>query len=848
MASSTKPRKPEGPGSATGTLLKVFLREQKKSPGPFFLTLLSVATGVAAIVGVDITSYSALNEFERASRLSSGLATHQVVGDAAGLDESIYAAIKLDGGFPNAAPIIQADVQVNRNDRTWQLLGIDPLSDYRIRESALLGGEYTEQIETAWPIHVPNTEMWPMGSTLTLRYGNRQQQFTVAGRIFDQTGPSAMQAEGFLVTDIMWAQAFLNRAGLLTRIDLRLDSEADSRDIQMLLPGSVRLIDLQTRHTAQKDMTRAFRTNLTALGYLTLLVAMFLIYSSTVFQIARRRELLSQLRTIGYTHFEIARVLAAELSIIALAGVSTGIGLGYLLSTLMLGLVTDTINILYFELAHGTLALPIQTILKSAAMGFLGTAVAGAVPIREAGQVTVQALAKRTFEEGRALTLSRKMLPAATCCFGLGTLILMFSGQSLAIAFAGLFLLVLGPVASTPWLIDHICRALGPLAGRTLGLVAKTAVINIRSHLSRTGISVIALCLAVSTSLGVALMIDSFRYSVENWITHYMRSDLYVVSTVPGEPHFSGLFRAEMETVDGIQGTGYSTRISIQSELGLHDLLAMDIGPSSFRGFMIQSPSQADLWDRFNQPRTVLITESFANRHDLSVGDDIRLPTAQGETSFEVIGIYLDYSSEHGLATLSWDNFDQYFPNPGPTTASLILQPGAISSDIRQAISNLESAPEQLLIRSNRELREQILNVFDQTFEVTDILRWLTVLVAIAGMIFSLVALQLERAALNAKLKAVGFSRTQLALQIISETSTTGFLAGLIAVPVGLMLCLSLIEVINVRSFGWTMMTHIDPMLILAAVGVSTLSAAAAGIYPAMRMWRTPITAGLRDE
>lgn len=848
MANSSKIRKFEVPDSATGTLLKIFLREQKKSPGPFLLTVLSITIGVAAIIGVDITSHSALGEFERANRLSSGLATHQVVGGATGLDENIYAALKLDGRFSNTAPIVQAEVQVNQDDRVWQLLGIDPLSDYRIRESSLLGGAYREQPAIAWPIHVPDTERWPVGSTVTLHHGNRQQEFTVAGEIFGASGQSDTHAEGFLVTDIMWTQAFLGRAGLLTRIALRLDSEADSRALQILLPDSARLIDLQTHHTAQKDMTRAFRTNLTALGYLTLLVAMFLIYSSTVFQVARRRALLSQLRAIGYTHHEITRMLGMELSIIALAGVSMGIGLGYLLSTLMLGLVTDTINILYFDLAQSTLELPVETILKSVAMGFLGTAIAGAVPIREAGQVTVQALSKRTFEEGRALTLSRKLLPAASCCFGLGALILMFSEQSLAIAFVGLFLLVLGPAASTPWLIYHICRVLGPLADCTLGLVAKTAVINIRSHLSRTGISVIALSLAVSASLGVALMIDSFRYSVDNWINHYMRSDLYVVSTMPDEPYFSGTFRTEVSTLDGIQDTGYSTRISIQSEFGLHDLLAMDVSPSSFRGFMIQSPPGADLWDRFNQPRTVLITESFANRHSVSVGDGIQLPTTQGELAFEVIGIYLDYSSDHGLLTLSWDNFDRYFPNPGPTTASVVLESGVNPSDIKQAIGKLEAAPEQLLIRSNRELREQILNIFDQTFEITGILRWLTVLVAITGMIFALVALQLERSSLNARLKAVGFSRVQLAMQIVSETSITGFLAGLIAIPVGLMLCLSLIEVINVRSFGWTMMTHIDPMLILAAVGISTLSATAAGVYPAMRMWRMPITAGLRDE
>ena len=848
MASSTKLHKFEGHDGASGLLLKIFLREQKKSPGPILLTLLSITIGVAAIVGVDITSHSALSEFERANKLNSGLATHQIVGDVRGLDENIYTKIKLDGRFPNAAPIVQTEVTVNSGERSWQLLGIDPLSDYRIRESGLLGDGYMQQIEKAWPIHVPDTKMWPIGSTLRIQYGNRQVDFIVAGEILNERDQPDTDADGFLVTDIMWAQAFLKRLGLLTRIDLRLNSETDARQLQSILPNSVRLIDLQTRHTAQRDMTRAFRTNLTALGYLTLLVSMFLIYNSTVFQIARRRGMLSQLRAIGYTHHEITRILGTELSIIALTGVSIGVCLGYLLSSLMLALVTDTINILYFDLAQSSVRLPIETILKSVGMGFLGTAIAGVVPIREAGRIAVKSLSIRSFEEDKALTLSRKIIPIGICCFVMGALLIIFSEQSLAIAFAGLFLLVLGPAACTPWLIHQICQVLAPLVGNTLGLVAKLAIVNIRSHLSRTGISVIALSLAVSASLGVTLMIDSFRYSVDNWIHHYMRSDLYVVSTMPDEPYFSDLFRSQMEVLEGVESAGYSTRISIQTKFGLHNLLAMDISASSFRGFMIQTPSEVDLWKQFNQSRTVLVTEAFANRHAISVGDQISLPTTQGDIPFEVIGIYLDYSSEHGLLATSWANFNRYFPNSGPTTVSVVLEPGIIPSDIKQRIKNIEDAPEQLLIRSNRELREQILYIFDQTFEITELLRWLTLLVAITGMIFSLVALQLERSSLNAKFKAVGFSRAQLTLQIIFETSITGFLAGLIAIPLGLMLCMCLIDVINVRSFGWTMMTRIDPVFIFATAGISTLSASAAGIYPAMRMWRTPITTGLRDE
>ncbi|MXZ79820.1 MAG: ABC transporter permease [Gammaproteobacteria bacterium] len=848
MASCTSHLPTERPATATELLLKTFLREQKKSPGPFMLATLSVMIGVAAIVGIDVASQSALKEFERANRMVSGLATHRVVGGVSGLDERIYARLRIEGGLRNTAPVIEAEVRIDHEPGTWRLLGIDPLSDYRVRESGLLSMEHGDQSDIPWPVHVPDTEIRPVGSTLTLSSGSRQQVFTVAGRIFEETGEPENDAHGFLVTDIMWAQEFLGQSGRLGHIDLKLGPQAESSTVEALLPSSARLIDLETRHSAQKDMTRAFRTNLAALSHLTLLVAMFLIYISTAFQVARRRNLLSRLRAVGFTNREIVRALGVELTVVALAGSAAGIALGFLLSSFMIALVTETIDILYFDLGEGSLTLSAEMLVKATALGVLGTAIAGAVPIREAGRITVQALSKRSFEESRVMTLSRRVLPAAALSFASGVALLATGSQSLGLAFAGLFLLLLGPASCTPWLVLHACNILAPAVGRAAGLVAKTAVINIRSHLSRTGVSVIALSLAVSTSLGVALMIDSFRHSVEHWLNHYMRADLYITSAVPGSPYLSDTFRSQLASLEGVRAVGFSRRLSIHSDLGLHDLLAVDTNPTGFRGFMIKSPPGADLWNRFNEPRAVLVTEALANRHRLVVGDDLVLPTLEGEVPFRIIGIYRDYSSEHGLVTLSWGNYVRYFEDPGVTSAGLYLAPGTSPPDVKEAVRNLDSAPAELFIRSNRELRDRTMDVFDRTFEITGVLRWLTVLVAVTGLVFSLIALQLERTALNARLKAIGFSRTQLAAQIIAETSLTGLLAGLIAIPIGLTLSLSLIEVVNVRSFGWTMTSRIDPVLLMAAIGMSTVSAAAGGIYPAIRMWHTPISNGLRDD
>jgi len=164
------------------------------------------------------------------------------------------------------------------------------------------------------------------------------------------------------------------------------------------------------------------------------------------------------------------------------------------------------------------------------------------------------------------------------------------------------------------------------------------------------------------------------------------------------------------------------------------------------------------------------------------------------------------------------------------------------------AVRALPQAPDDLFLRSNLGLRNASLAVFDQTFRITAVLRWLALIVAVVGIISALMALQLERSREYAVLKAIGFSRAQLAGQMLLETGLTGLWASVLAIPMGFFLAVALINVINVRSFGWSMATVVDWSLVSQAIWFSVLAAALAGLYPALRLWRSDIASGLRDE
>ena len=144
--------------------------------------------------------------------------------------------------------------------------------------------------------------------------------------------------------------------------------------------------------------------------------------------------------------------------------------------------------------------------------------------------------------------------------------------------------------------------------------------------------------------------------------------------------------------------------------------------------------------------------------------------------------------------------------------------------------------------------REQSLRVFDRTFLITGVLRILVTMVAFAGVLGAILALQLERAREHGMLRATGFTPAQLWQTVLWQSSLIGIAAGVIALPLGWLLAWVMIHVINKRSFGWTLQMTVPGEVLWQALAVAVGAALIAGIYPAARIARTPPAIVLRED
>jgi putative ABC transport system permease protein len=252
------------------------------------------------------------------------------------------------------------------------------------------------------------------------------------------------------------------------------------------------------------------------------------------------------------------------------------------------------------------------------------------------------------------------------------------------------------------------------------------------------------------------------------------------------------------------------------------------------------------VWDRGAD--AVIVSEPYANRHGVRAGDRVRLRSDRGERDFLVAGVFYDYGSSAGVVVMGRQTYERFWDDRRISSLGIEIAPGVDPGALMTALRAQAAEGQDVVVRSNRALREASLQIFDRTFAITGVLRTLTIAVAFIGMLAALMALGLDRAREIGVLRTLGLTPKQVWVLVTAQSGLMGLLAGVLAVPGGLLLAWVLVFVINRRSFGWTMPLALSPAILLQGVGLAVLAAVLAGLYPAWKMATALPADALRDE
>jgi putative ABC transport system permease protein len=674
--------------------------------------------------------------------------------------------------------------------------------------------------------------------------------------ILEPRGPATAFNGSIGIVDIAAAQKQFGMLGQLTRVDLIVPGEEVGSAIARLLPPNARLERPSRRNERVEKMLRAFRVNLFALAGVALLVGMFLVYNTVLISILRRRKDVGVLMTLGASPGQIFAAFLAEGLLFGAAGSVIGIFLGDALAFLILRLIGRTINALYVTSEPQAIVLTPAIALVGAAVGTLLSLIAAIQPSVEAAHVRPSVLIRSGLQQRVGRARRGVLAGSAVVCFvGAAAVCHLPPIDGISVAgYLAVLLVVAGFSLLSPMIVTVVSSALRKPMRAAWGMVGQLASASIPASLRRTSIASAALALATGMMVAVALMVGSFRETVRVWVDQTVSSDLWLRPAKGLSNADIALFPASIANdlrrvpfiaaVDPIRGRDVTYGDNIIA-VGSGDFDVAErygnlpmVTPRSSR------PALRDALRRHG----VFVSESFALKFHKRVGDSVELPTTRGVERFPITGVYRDYSNDRGVVVMDRALFIRAFEDDKINTVILYLKKGVAPEEARKKLEAAFGPKYHAFAVLNREIRAEVMKIFDQTFVITYALLAVAVIVAVLGIVNTLAALILERSRELALLRILGMSPIEVRRMILLESSILGFVSIVVGVATGYVLSWILIYVINKQSFGWTIEFHAPLRLIAISLSITFLASILAGIFPSRLAGRIQLPAAIQGE
>lgn len=859
------------------------LRYWNRHRGAFLLSTLGVALGIAVFVSIQVANHSVLASFQSSLDAVSGKASLQISGGNNGLSDATYVRLrKLNNPkIKSLAPVLSRAFYSSTLKTSLLFLGLDIFAEADFRDFDLQTNQ-SQRADNSASRSTPNARdglqfltdskaiaigddlamrsKLRVGSTLELFIGARREKFRVAAIL---KGEALQQTYGgdFAVLDIAAAQEAFGQIGQISRVDLRVD-DADIPEVtgvlRALIPPDAIVQRPAQRGAEVADMLAAFRLNLTALSCIAIFVGAFLIYNAIASAVVRRREEVGVLRSVGASQKQLGVMFLIEAALIGFLGSLAGLLLGIFLARFALQAVSTTVSSLYVAVKARELLIPTWLLWGAPIGGTLLAVIAAIAPSFEAAATSPRAA---TLNATLHQSTSRWALPLAGAGGVLLLLAAILSSPNIAsrlalLGFLAAFCTLGGFALATPLLTLWFARVAQKIAARFFGIESTLAAAQLQRALNRSSLVVAALMVALSMTIGLAVMVGSFRSSVADWVETSITGDLYVTTATgfsgdpgPGLPNEVVRYASTLKSVqffDTIRGA--ETVIKNQPVfIAANDLPSLQSGARAIK-FVETANGEAAAKAAHRDATGILVSERFKNLLGFRAGQTLELQTPVGEKPFFIAGVFYDYTPNDAVIYLPRKLYQKYWNDNAIDGLSLHLKPEYSALAVKREFEQKFDGKYQLTLLPNAEIRESVFTTFDQTFAVTYALQLIAVLIAAVGIFDTIWSLLLERARELAVLRAVGASRKQIARAILIECFLIGFCGWLIGMMAGLALAWQLIFVINRQFFGWTIGWVLPPSVPLQALALALGAAVGAGVLPALQIARRSLAAALQRE
>jgi putative ABC transport system permease protein len=369
---------------------------------------------------------------------------------------------------------------------------------------------------------------------------------------------------------------------------------------------------------------------------------------------------------------------------------------------------------------------------------------------------------------------------------------------------------------------------------RPSGIGARLALAQLQGAPGQAAVSLAAIVASFSLMVAMAIMVASFRLSLDAWLDQVLPANLYLRSGMSGDTAFlSPADEARIAALPGVRRAEFLRIQQLLLEPGKPrvTLFARAIDRSD-AGRSLPLEGEA-LLPSAGAPPPLWASEAMVDLYGYALGKVVELPIAGKAQRFTVAGIWRDYARQHGTVIIERDLYIALSGDRNANDAALYLQPGVAAKAVEDAIRGSVPGAANLEFGVPGAIRERSLQIFDRTFAVTYALEAVAVLIGLFGLSSSFGALVLARSREFGMLRHVGMTRREIGAMLAAEGALVSALGLALGLALGWVISLVLIHVVNRQSFHWSMELHLPWGLLAALAGAllvfATLTALASG-------------------
>ena len=682
-----------------------------------------------------------------------------------------------------------------------------------------------------------------VGDHVRILLAGPTQTFTISGLVKFGTANSLAGAT-IAAFNLPVAQQLFNQVGRFDAIDVLAQPGADKASVQhaiaTVLPPGVEVVTGQTVANEQtNNINQAlsfFSTALLVFAFISLFVGGFTIFNTFSIIVGQRTRELALLRIVGASRRQVFRSVLIEAAILGLVASLIGLGLGVLSA---LGLEA-LLNGFGFSLPSGSLAFEARTVIAAIVVGLGVTVISAISPARRAVRIPpVAALVDYRGEQGES---SRRRIVIGTiiAVLGIAALALGLTKPAIQLVGLGSIAVFIGIGMLAPTVARPMASALGRPLARTFKVSGKLGRENSMRSPRRTAQTASALMVGLALVSTITVFGASLSKSATASVDNAVSANYIITATGSGPGGFSNAVSTVGARVPGVATT--STVYSGEFEFRRSLSTVTAVSPHRLADTIILRMDSGTGAPALSAHELLIDTTTATSDH-LSVGSIVPVKFAETGSSTMRIGGIFKPNALLGSFLVADDFFLSHFSDPLPVAVLLSTKSG--TTNITKAVNASLTAYPNIQVQTRAQFEQTQQAQVNKLLGLVYALLALAVIIALIGIVNTLMLSVFERTHEIGLLRAVGMKRRQVRAMIRSEAVILSLFGAIIGIVVGTALGTAFAASLKQQGITDLVIPYAKLVVFLVIAALLGLGAAT---WPARRAARLDVLAAIAAD